>query len=142
MKNRSSTNHASQNGQNGSVGKTGQADKAEKTDKTSKATGDKKQEEEEQFKIRHIFAAFASLPRVMKLVWSTNARLTAAMLAISILRGFLPAISVYITKQVIDSVFKAILSVTHDTRLVWLFVGLQLAANLLDRLLSTLSNIV
>jgi ATP-binding cassette subfamily B protein len=141
MKKRLSTNHTNQNG---STGKTGQADKADKTDKTSKATVGRKQEkeEEEQFKVRHIFAAFASLPRVMKLVWSTNARLTAGMLLISVLRGFLPAVSVYITKQVIDSVFKAILSPMHDTRPVWLFVGLQLAANLLDRLLSTLSNIV
>jgi len=40
--------------------------------KTTKAATDKKQQEkekqEEQFKIRHVFAAFASLPRVLRLV--------------------------------------------------------------------------
>jgi ATP-binding cassette, subfamily B, bacterial len=132
MKEHTATNH------------TNKKDRTEKDDKAGKAPGSKKREdkEEEQFKVRHVFAAFASLPRVMKLVWSTDARNTADMLLISVLRGFLPAVSVYITKQLIDSVFRAILSPAHSTTLVWLFVGLQLAANLADRLLTTLSNIV
>ncbi|HLL78031.1 MAG TPA: ABC transporter ATP-binding protein [Ktedonobacteraceae bacterium] len=99
-----------------------------------------KDKEEESFKLRHVFAAFASLPRVMGLVWSTDRALTLGMLLISILRGFLPAVSVSITRLLIDSVVKAI--ITHVTTMVWVFVALQLAANLADRLLSTLSNIV
>ena len=135
MKEHTATNH---------INYTNKKDKTEKADKTSKTTGGKKQEEkeEEQFKIRHIFAAFASLPRILRLVWSTDARLTTCMMLISVLRGFLPAVSVYITKQVIDSVFNAIRSHGHSITLIWFFVGLQLAVNLLDRLLSTLSNIV
>ena len=135
MKEHTATNH---------INYTNKKDKTEKADKTSKTTGGKKQEEkeEEQFKIRHIFASFASLPRILRLVWSTDARFTTCMVLISVLRGFLPAVSVYITKQVIDSVFNAIRSHGHSITLIWFFVGLQLAVNLLDRLLSTLSNIV
>src|SRR5712691_2873228 len=93
---------------------------------TAKAATDKKQQEkdkkEEQFKIRHVFAAFAGLPRVLGLVWATDKRLTFSMAFISVLRGFTPAVSVYITKQLIDSVVHAISNSTHDTTLVWVFV--------------------
>src|SRR5690348_241896 len=102
---------------------------------TAKAATEKKQQDkdkrEEQFKIRHVFAAFASLPRVMGLVWATDKRLTFGMALISVLRGFTPAVSVFITKQLIDSVVHAIFSTGHDTTLVWVFVAIQLAVNLL-----------
>lgn len=113
--------------QNGSSGK----DKDKKT---------QAQEEDERFKITQVFEAFASLPRVLRVVWSTDAWLTALMAAISVLRGFTPAISVWITKQVIDSVVIAIK--THHVTMVWWFVGAQLAVGLLDRFLNTLSSIV
>src|SRR5689334_15714795 len=113
---------------------------------TTKAASEKKQQEkdkkEEQFKIRHVFAAFASLPRVLGLVWRTDKRLTFGMALISVLRGFTPAVSVFITKQLIDSVVHAIFSPHHDTMPVWIFVAIQLAVNLLNSLMTTLSNIV
>src|SRR6266852_620325 len=111
---------------------------------TAKAATAKKQQEkdkkEEEFKIRHVFAAFASLPRVLGLVWATDKRLTFAMAFISVARGFIPAISVFITKQLIDSVVRAIFA--HVTTLVWILVAVQLAVNLLNSLMTTLSNIV
>ncbi len=100
----------------------------------------KKEAEEEGFKITHVFEAFTSLPRVLRLVWSTDARLTAGLAFISLLRGSTPAITVYITKMVIDSVVLGIR--THSIAPIWLPMTLQLAIGLLDRLLSTLSNIV
>ena len=111
---------------------------------STKTTTNKKpqEKEEEQFKIRHVFAAFASLPRVLGLVWSTDKPLTLGMGLLSVVRGFIPAISVYITKEVIDSVVNAIRSTSHVTTMVWVFVGLQLVVNLLNQLFSTLSNIV
>ena len=118
----------------------------ENTSTTKAAAGKKQQEkngkEEEQFKIRHVFAAFASLPRVLGLVWATDKRLTFGMALISILRGFTPAVSVFITKQLIDSVVTAIVTPKHDTTLVWVFAAIQLAVNLLNSLMTTLSNIV
>lgn len=96
--------------------------------------------EPDEFKFSHIFGAFTSLPRVWRLVWSTHAFFTTVMALISLLRGFTPALSVYATKLVIDSVVNAIR--THFTNAVWVFVGLQLGITLLSSLLSTLSNIV
>jgi ATP-binding cassette, subfamily B, bacterial len=107
---------------------------------SSKDKNKKQQDEEESFKITHVFEGIAGLPRVLRLVWSTHARLTAAMALVSILRGFTPAVSFWITKQLIDSVVNAI-KTHHITMVLW-YVGAQLAVNLLDRLLSTLSKIV
>lgn len=107
---------------------------------SSKFKSKRQKEPEERFKITQVFEAFTSLPRVLRLVWSTNPWLTASLALLSLLRGFIPAVSVTITALVIDSVVSAIH--THITTMVWVLVGLQLAVNLLDRLLSTLSNIV
>ena len=43
--------------------------------------------QEEAFKLSQVLVAFTSLPRVLKLVWSTDAFLTIAMGLISLVRG-------------------------------------------------------
>src|SRR6266436_6316328 len=95
---------------------------------------------DEKFSIRKVPGALASLPRVMRLVWSTSAILTTLLGFLSLLQGFTPAVSVTITALVIDSVVLAIR--IHSTAPIWLPVGLQLGITLLSSLLSTLSNIV
>ena len=45
----------------------------------------KQQDEEESFKITHVFEAIAALPRVLRLVWSTHARLSVSGLRSSLL---------------------------------------------------------
>jgi ATP-binding cassette subfamily B protein len=73
-------------------------------------------------------------------VWSTSALFTALLGALSLLQGFAPALSVWVTGLVIDGVVAGIR--THSAGPIWLPVGLQLAILLLSNLLSTLSNIV
>src|SRR5438128_3319522 len=87
---------------------------------------------EEGFKFTQVFAAFTSLPRVLRLVWSTNPWLTCAMALLSIVRGTTPAATVIITKLVIDGVVKAIQ--IHSISPICVPVILQLAVGLLDRL--------
>ncbi len=98
------------------------------------------QRPDEGFKLRQVFEAFTSLPRVLRLVWSTHALFTAALGLLSIAQGFMPAISVVITRYVIDGVVYGIIH--HTFSHIWLPVGLQLAAGLISNLLSTLSNTV
>ncbi len=95
---------------------------------------------DEGFKFRHIFEAFSSLPRVLRLVWSTHGFFTAVLGVLSVAQGFMPTISVLISRSVIDSVVSGI--VHHEISPIWLPVGLQLAAGLTSNLLSTLSNTV
>ncbi|MEO9057731.1 MAG: ABC transporter ATP-binding protein [Ktedonobacteraceae bacterium] len=90
--------------------------------------------------MKQVVGAFTSLPRVLRLVWSTSALLTVFMGILSLLQGFTPALSVWITGLVIDSVVLGIR--IHSTSPIWFPVGLQLAIVLISNLLSTLSNIV
>ena len=92
------------------------------------------------FSIKQIPGAFASLPRVLRLVWSTSPLMTILLALLSLLQGFTPAASVWLTKLVVDGVVKGIQS--RSTAPIWVPVGLQLGIVLLSNLLSTLSNIV
>src|SRR5579884_378800 len=92
------------------------------------------------FSIKQIPGAFASLPRVLRLVWSTSPLMTVSLALLSLLQGFTPAASVWITKLVVDSVVQGIR--VHSTAPIWLPVGLQLGVVLFSNFLSTLSNIV
>src|SRR5260370_20023320 len=99
------------------------------------------EQKDDTFQLTKVFLALTQLPRVMRLVWSTSRSLTITMALISLASGFLPALSVWITRGVVDSVISAAFSRTHALGLVWFFVGAQLVVGLGQSLLSTLSNI-
>ena len=96
--------------------------------------------QKEGFKFFTVFATFTSLPRVVKLVWSTNAPLASCMGLLNLLRGFTPAVTVIITKLVIDSVVYGIR--IHSVQPIWLPVTLQLVVGLLDSLFNILNNMM
>ncbi len=100
-----------------------------------------KASEEKRFQLRHVFLAFTELPRILRLVWSTSRWLTLSMALISLVNGFLPALSVWITRGLVDSVITAAFRPNHPSTGVWIFVGAQLGVNVAQSLLSTLSNI-
>ncbi|EFH81388.1 ABC transporter ATP-binding protein [Ktedonobacter racemifer] len=100
-----------------------------------------KEQNDDTFQLSRVFLAFTQLPRVIRLVWSTSPLLTIIMALISFASGFLPALSVWITRGVVDSVITAAFSRTHTLGMVWFFVGAQMVVGLGQNLLSTLSNI-
>ncbi len=102
--------------------------------------GSPRSQSDEKFSIKRVPAAFASLPRVLRLVWSTSPLLTMMMGLLSLLQGFTPAISVSISALLIDRVVQAIGK--HSISYIWLPIALQLGVTLFSSLLSTLSNIV
>ncbi len=68
----------------------------------------KEQHEKDTFELKQLIGAFTGLPRVLRLVWSTSSLLTFSLALLSLLQGFAPAVSVVITKLVIDSVVRGI----------------------------------
>lgn len=102
----------------------------------------RKDREEEQFEFKKVFLAFRELPRVIRLVWETNRLMTISMALISVISGFLPAVSVWVTRGVVDSVVTAAFSSQHDMHMVWFFVVAQLLVGLLQSFFGTISNIV
>ncbi len=101
-----------------------------------------KDRDDEKFEFRKVFLAFSELPRVIRLVWDTSHSMTIAMALISIISGFLPAVSVWITRGVVDSVITAAFSPNHNLGPVWFYVVAQLVVGLAQSLFSTVSNIV
>ncbi len=93
---------------------------------------------DEGFSLKQVFGVFTSLPRVLRLVWSTQAFYTATLFVLSILQGLMPAVTVLITRWLIDSVVYGIIH--HTISPIWLPVIFQLAAGLVSNLLSTFSN--
>lgn len=89
-----------------------------------------------------VFAAFTSLPRVLRLVWTTQPWFTFTMAVLTVVRGFAPAASAVVTKLVIDSVLQALPPRHGPVRTVVLYVGLQLLISVATNLFSTLSNII
>ncbi|MBV8822164.1 MAG: ABC transporter ATP-binding protein, partial [Ktedonobacteraceae bacterium] len=105
------------------------------------AAGERRtRETHDGFSWKQVTGAFAGLPRVVRLVWSTSALFTILLGLLSLLQGFTPAANVWITKLVIDSVVRAIK--IDSINPIWLPVTLQLGIVLFTNLLSTLSNIV
>ena len=96
--------------------------------------------DEEGFSLKQVPIAFASIPRVMKLVLSASVLFTVLMGVLSILQGFMPALSIEITRVVVNSVEVGIR--IHSVNPIWFPVGLQLGVVLLTSLLSTLGNVV
>src|SRR5262249_45315035 len=100
-------------------------------------------EDGDRLTLRKIGAAFVSLPRVLGLVYRIQPAFTVVLGALYILQGFLPALTAFISAQLINSVVRAIqLKGMHgSTMLVVWFVVAQFGAQALSSLLSTLSNI-
>lgn len=96
---------------------------------------------DDTFQLSRVFLAFTQLPRVMRLVWSTSRMLTITMALLSLVSGFLPALSVVITRGVVDSVIDAALGRVHSLNMVWFFVVAQLVVGLGQSFFSTLTNI-
>ena len=87
--------------------------------------------------------AFTSLPRVLRLVWDVNPVFTVALAALYVLQGFVPLLTAYAGKLLIDAVVAAIkVGGKHGTGtvVVW-FVAAQFGVQGLNSLLQTSSNI-
>ncbi len=101
-----------------------------------------RERDDEHFALSKIFLAFTDLPRVIGLIWSTSHWMTIIMILISLVSGFLPVVSIWITREIVDSVISAALSTSHNLGPVWFFVAAQLVVGLLQSLFSALTNSV
>ncbi len=99
------------------------------------------EEQDEKFQLQKVFLAFIELPKIVRLVWPTSPALTTILALISLAGGFLPALNVWITRGIIDNVIFLLEGRIHSMIPIWIFVGALLAVNLVQSLLSTLSNI-
>ena len=93
---------------------------------------------------KKVLTAFTSLPRVLRLVWDVNPVFTLMLAILYVLQGFIPVLTAYAGKLLIDAVVAAIkVGGRNGTGavVVW-FVAAQFGVQGLNSLLQTCSNIV
>lgn len=91
-----------------------------------------------------VITAFTSLPRVLKLVWDVQPVFTVTLAALYIAQGFLPALTAWVSKLLIDGVVLAIREGgTNGSTVfvIWLVVA-QFGVQGVSSLFQTFSNIV
>jgi ATP-binding cassette subfamily B protein len=93
---------------------------------------------------REKVAVLANLPKLIGLVWETNRVYTLTMVALRIVRGFVPIASLWVGKLIIDAVIhESSAGITGiAARRVWRYVAVELALVLGGELLARASALV
>jgi ATP-binding cassette, subfamily B, bacterial len=94
---------------------------------------------DEPFDLKKVLASFASLPRVLRLVWEASPPLMMGMALFTLIGGFTPLATVIIARLLIDGALTAIRQGTLAP--IWLPVILQLAVGLLNGFSNTISSL-
>ena len=106
--------------------------------------GRTRQRSDDRLTAEKILTAFTSLPRVLKLVWDIQPAFTVSLGVLYLAQGFLPAITAYVSKLLIDGVVAAIRDGGRDGTgafVIWMVVA-QFGIQGVSALLSQLTNIV
>jgi ATP-binding cassette subfamily B protein len=91
---------------------------------------------------RERLAALRYLPALLKLVWATHRGLTAAMIALRLLRAFVPVASLWAAKLIIDQVVALTQSSGGSLADLWRVVALELSIVVLGEILARASSLV
>ena len=73
-----------------------------------------------QLNLRQRFSAMRNIPPFLREIWGTSKPLTIAAIGIRLIRAFLPIITLYIGKLIIDEAVRLIgIGVPHDLAGAW-----------------------
>ena len=90
---------------------------------------------------RERLAALRYLPRLLRLVWETHHRLTAAMIALRLVRAFVPVASLWAAKLIIDQVVLLARAPSASHTPLWHAVLLELAIVVTGEILARASSL-
>ena len=110
----------------------------------------------QQLGLRQRFSAMRNGPPFLREIWSTSKPLTIAAIGIRLIRAFMPIITLYIGKLIIDEAVRLIgLGVAHEVSTAWqsgaldhlmmllgLEFGLAIGSDLLGRLVSYVDSVL
>lgn len=110
----------------------------------------------QQLGLRQRFSAMRNVPPFLREIWSTSKPLTIAAIGIRLIRAFMPIITLYIGKLIIDEAVRLIgLGVAHEVSTAWqsgaldhlmmllgLEFGLAIGSDLLGRLVSYVDSVL
>ncbi len=78
--------------------------------------------------VKDQFSALKNIPALFKLIWRTNRHLMLINISLRLMRSVLPLVMLFIGKEIIDEVVKAINNHRVDDSRIWILVGLELGA--------------
>jgi ATP-binding cassette subfamily B protein len=90
---------------------------------------------------RERVAALRYVPPLVRLVWQTHRGYTAAMIALRIVRAFIPVASLWIGKLIIDAVI-AMRESQPDLAYLWKLVAIEIAVVLIGEVLARVSALI
>ena len=91
--------------------------------------------------LRQRVSVLRNIPPFVKLIWQTHRGLTLAMVALRLVRAFVPVAVLWVGKLIIDEVVTA-RSGTVDTSNLWRLVGIEIALALTGEILTRVSSVV
>ena len=86
--------------------------------------------------LREQFAALRNLPPFFKMIWRTSPSLSVLNAALRIVKAALPAVMLYIGKEIIDEIVRVIPLEDPDLTYLWTLVAVELTLGVLSDLLN------
>lgn len=90
---------------------------------------------------RERIAALRYVPPLIKLVWRTHRGYTTAMIALRLVRAFIPVATLWIGKLIIDAVI-AMREAQPDFAYLWKLVAIEIAVVLVGEMLARVSSLI
>lgn len=76
--------------------------------------------------IKEQFSALKNIPALFRLIWKTHKTLMLGNMALRLLRAFMPLLTLFIGKEIVDEVVKLINQPHTDDKHLWFLVGIEL----------------
>src|SRR3982751_6836286 len=87
-------------------------------------------------------AALRYVPRLFRLVWQTHRGFTASMIALRLLRAFVPVSSMWVAKLIIDHVIALAQEPAASLVPLWRVVALELGIVIVGEILARASSLI
>ncbi len=85
--------------------------------------------------VKDQFSALKNIPALFRLIWRTNRILMLINISLRLMRSVIPLITLFIGKEIVDEVVKAINNHRADDSRLWLLVGLELGVIALSEII-------
>ena len=86
--------------------------------------------------VKDQFSALKNIPALFRLIWRTNRNLMLTNISLRLVRSVIPLVTLFIGKEIVDEVVKAMNNHRFDDSRIWLLVGLELGVIILSEIIS------
>ena len=85
--------------------------------------------------VKDQFSALKNIPALFRLIWRTNRNLMLTNISLRLVRSVIPLVTLFIGKEIVDEVVKAMNNHRVDDSRIWLLIGLELGVIILSEII-------